>query len=55
MRKREQRARQKVAVTTRTRPSAPTPVTDAVSALVNLGYRQAQASDAVAAAARNLG
>jgi Holliday junction DNA helicase RuvA len=34
---------------------APAPVTDAVSALVNLGYAQIQASTAVAAAARSAG
>jgi Holliday junction DNA helicase RuvA len=34
---------------------APTPVTDAVSALVNLGYAQAQAAAAIAAAARSAG
>jgi Holliday junction DNA helicase RuvA len=34
---------------------APAPVTDAVSALVNLGYAQIQASAAVAAAARSAG
>ena len=34
---------------------APTPVVDAVSALVNLGYGQPQAAAAVAAAARNAG
>ena len=34
---------------------APRPVADAVSALVNLGYQQLQASAAVAAAQRNLG
>jgi holliday junction DNA helicase RuvA len=34
---------------------APAPVTDAVSALVNLGYAQAQAAAAIAAAARNAG
>jgi holliday junction DNA helicase RuvA len=35
--------------------SAPQPVSDAVSALVNLGYAQAQASAAVAAALRQAG
>ena len=35
--------------------SAPRPVSDAVSALVNLGYAQAQASAAVAAAMRQAG
>jgi Holliday junction DNA helicase RuvA len=34
---------------------APTPVTDAVSALVNLGYAQAQAAAAIAAATRQAG
>ena len=34
---------------------APQPVLDAVSALVNLGYGQPQASAAVAAATRNAG
>jgi len=34
---------------------APRPVADAVSALVNLGYQQLQASAAVAAAQRNVG
>ena len=34
---------------------APRPVTDAVSALVNLGYGQPQAAAAIAAAARNAG
>jgi Holliday junction DNA helicase RuvA len=34
---------------------APQPVSDAVSALINLGYAQAQAAAAVAAAARNAG
>ena len=34
---------------------APQPVTDAVSALVNLGYGQPQAAAAIAAAARNVG
>jgi Holliday junction DNA helicase RuvA len=34
---------------------APQPVTDAVSALVNLGYGQPQAAAAIAAAARNAG
>jgi len=34
---------------------APAPVTDAVSALVNLGYAQAQAAAAIAAAARTAG
>jgi Holliday junction DNA helicase RuvA len=34
---------------------APGPVTDAVSALVNLGYAQAQAAVAIAAAARSAG
>jgi len=34
---------------------APAPVTDAVSALVNLGYAQAQAAAAIAAAARRAG
>ena len=34
---------------------APQPVADAVSALVNLGYAQAQAASAVAAAARSAG
>ena len=34
---------------------APAPVSDAVSALVNLGYQQLQASAAVAAAQRNVG
>lgn len=34
---------------------APQPITDAVSALVNLGYGQPQAAAAVAAAARNAG
>jgi Holliday junction DNA helicase RuvA len=34
---------------------APTPVVDAVSALVNLGYGQPQAAAAVAAAARSAG
>jgi holliday junction DNA helicase RuvA len=34
---------------------APAPVSDAVSALVNLGYAQAQAAAAIAAAARNAG
>jgi Holliday junction DNA helicase RuvA len=34
---------------------APAPVTDAVSALVNLGYAQAQAVAAIAAAARSAG
>ena len=36
-------------------PPAGTPASDAVSALVNLGYRPAEASGAVAAAARRLG
>jgi Holliday junction DNA helicase RuvA len=35
--------------------SAPVPVTDAVSALVNLGYAQAQASAAIAAALKQAG
>ncbi len=35
--------------------SAPKPVADAVSALVNLGYGQPQAAAAIAAAARNAG
>ncbi len=35
--------------------TAPQPVSDAVSALVNLGYAQAQASAAIAAAARQAG
>lgn len=35
--------------------SAPQPVADAVSALVNLGYGQPQAAAAIAAAARNAG
>ena len=35
--------------------TAPQPVADAVSALVNLGYAQAQASAAIAAAARQAG
>ncbi|MGO4704979.1 Holliday junction branch migration protein RuvA [Microvirga sp. 2MCAF38] len=35
--------------------SAPAPVTDAVSALVNLGYPQAQASAAIAAALKQAG
>lgn len=35
--------------------AAPKPVADAVSALVNLGYGQAQAASAVAAASRSLG
>jgi Holliday junction DNA helicase RuvA len=35
--------------------SAPQPVSDAVSALMNLGYPQAQASAAVAAAVKNAG
>jgi Holliday junction DNA helicase RuvA len=35
--------------------SAPQPVSDAVSALVNLGYPQIQASAAIAAAMRNAG
>jgi holliday junction DNA helicase RuvA len=35
--------------------SAPQPVSDAVSALVNLGYGQPQAAAAIAAAARNAG
>ena len=35
--------------------SAPRPVTDAISALVNLGYGQPQAAAAVAAAARSAG
>ena len=35
--------------------TAPAPVTDAVSALVNLGYAQAQASAAVAAALKQAG
>jgi Holliday junction DNA helicase RuvA len=35
--------------------TAPRPVSDAVSALVNLGYAQAQASAAVAAAMRQAG
>jgi holliday junction DNA helicase RuvA len=34
---------------------APAPVTDAVSALVNLGYAQAQAAAAITAAARSVG
>jgi holliday junction DNA helicase RuvA len=34
---------------------APAPVTDAVSALVNLGYAQAHAAAAIAAAARSAG
>jgi Holliday junction DNA helicase RuvA len=34
---------------------APAPVTDALSALVNLGYAQAQAAAAIAAAVRNAG
>jgi Holliday junction DNA helicase RuvA len=34
---------------------APQPITDAVSALVNLGYGQPQAASAIAAAARNAG
>jgi Holliday junction DNA helicase RuvA len=34
---------------------APKPVTDAISALVNLGYGQPQAAAAIAAAARNAG
>ncbi|HEY2530359.1 MAG TPA: Holliday junction branch migration protein RuvA [Xanthobacteraceae bacterium] len=34
---------------------APQPVSDAVSALINLGYAQAQAAAAIAAAARNAG
>jgi Holliday junction DNA helicase RuvA len=34
---------------------APQPVTDAVSALINLGYGQPQAASAIAAAARNAG
>jgi len=34
---------------------APAPVTDALSALVNLGYAQAQAAAAIAAAARSAG
>jgi holliday junction DNA helicase RuvA len=34
---------------------APQPVSDAVSALVNLGYGQPQAAAAIAAAARNAG
>jgi Holliday junction DNA helicase RuvA len=34
---------------------APTPVTDAVSALVNLGYAQAQAAAAIAVATRSAG
>ena len=34
---------------------APAPVTDAISALVNLGYAQAQAAAAIAAAARSAG
>jgi Holliday junction DNA helicase RuvA len=34
---------------------APAPVTDAVSALVNLGYAQAQAAAAIAVATRNAG
>ena len=34
---------------------APAPVTDAVSALVNLGYAQAQAAAAISAAARHAG
>jgi Holliday junction DNA helicase RuvA len=34
---------------------APQPVTDAISALVNLGYGQPQAAAAIAAAARNAG
>jgi len=34
---------------------APRPMTDAVSALVNLGYGQPQAAAAIAAAARNVG
>jgi holliday junction DNA helicase RuvA len=34
---------------------APAPVTDAVSALVNLGYAQAQAAAAIAAASRSAG
>ena len=34
---------------------APAPITDAVSALVNLGYAQAQAAAAIAAAARSAG
>jgi len=34
---------------------APAPVTDAVSALVNLGYGQAQAAAAIAAATRHVG
>jgi holliday junction DNA helicase RuvA len=35
--------------------SAPAPVTDAISALVNLGYPQVQASAAVAAAMKQAG
>jgi Holliday junction DNA helicase RuvA len=35
--------------------SVPAPVSDAVSALVNLGYAQAQASAAVAAALKQAG
>ncbi len=34
---------------------APQPITDAISALVNLGYQQAQASAAVAAASKSAG
>ena len=34
---------------------APRPVTDAISALVNLGYGQPQAAAAIAAASRNAG
>ncbi len=34
---------------------APQPITDAISALVNLGYQQAQASAAVAAALKSAG
>jgi Holliday junction DNA helicase RuvA len=34
---------------------APRPVTDAISALVNLGYGQPQAAAAIAAAAREAG
>src|SRR6201981_3844866 len=34
---------------------APQPIVDAVSALINLGYAQAQAAAAIAAAARNAG
>ena len=38
-----------------TTPVAPRPVTDAISALVNLGYGQPQAAAAIAAASRSAG